>query len=156
MESFMTLSEVSDIVMTVVVICLILWRVSYGTNNGLFAEAAGLIAVLAAFITTYYFINVVMKLINIELGEVIPKIGYLVVAFLVYKIMTAIADAIRKVKDIPIVGNIDRFLGAILGIVEAILIIKLVEYITNIEILKTVFSVCYKLIVYIQKSFIKK
>jgi membrane protein required for colicin V production len=152
----MDTTQISRIVMTIVVVCLILWRISYGKNNGLFAEAAGLIAVIAAFITTYYFINVVMKLINIELGEVIPKIGYLVVAFLVYKIMTSIAEALRKLKDIPIIGNVDRFLGAILGIVEAVLMIKLVEYITGIEIIKTVISVCYELIAYIQKSFINK
>ena len=148
--------DISQIVMTIVVVCLILWRISYGKNNGLFAEAAGLIAVIAAFITTYYFINVVMKLINVELGAVISKIGYLVVAFLVYKIMTAIADAFKKIKNIPILGNVDRFLGAILGIVEAILIVKLVEYITDIVILKTVYAVCYELIVYITKIFIKK
>ena len=101
--------DVNQAIMTIVVVCLILWRMSYGMNNGLFAEAAGLIAVIASFISVYYLINVVMKLVNIELGQVITKIGYLVVAFTVYRIMTAIADALRKVNNIPIVGNQSLF-----------------------------------------------
>ena len=68
MESFMTLSEVSDIVMTVVVICLILWRVSYGTNNGLFAEAAGLIAVIASFAAVYYLTLIAGAVLNKNFG----------------------------------------------------------------------------------------
>ena len=97
-----------------------------------------------------------MKLVNVELGEIIPKIGYLIVAFLVYKIMTAIAEGLRKITKIPIIGKIDRFLGALLGIAEAVLIIKLVEYITGIVILDTALSVCRVLFEYIKKSFINK
>ncbi len=148
--------DVNKTIITIVVVCLVLWRMSYGMNNGLFAEAAGLIAVMASFISVYYFINVAMKLVNIELGEVIPKICYLFVAFAVYKIMTALADALRKVKSIPIIGNVDRILGAILGMVEAILIIKLVEYITDIDIVGTVLAAFYDLFMYIQKVFINK
>ncbi len=148
--------DLSQTVMTIVVICLILWRISYGKNNGLFAEAAGLIAVIASFIATYYTINVLMKLVTIEFGGIIYKICYLFIAFVVYKIMTSIANAFRKIKNIPIVGKVDRFLGAILGIVEAVLIVKLVEYITDIAIFENVFSVCYEIIVLITKSFIKK
>lgn len=148
--------DINQIIMTIVVVCLVLWRMSYGGNNGLFAEAAGLIAVIASFISVYYFINVVMKLVNVELGEVIPKIGYLIVAFLVYKIMTAIGDGLRKITHIPIIGKVDRLLGAILGIAEAVLIIKLVEYVTGIVILNTALTTLLTLFEYIKKSFIKK
>ena len=91
--------------MTIVVVCLFLWRMSYGMENGLFAEAAGLIAVIAAFFAVYYSINLVNNIITVNLGNVLPKIGYLVVAFAVYKIMTALADALRRIKNIPIISN---------------------------------------------------
>ncbi|WP_029233505.1 CvpA family protein [Butyrivibrio sp. VCB2006] len=148
--------DISQIIMTVVVVCLILWRMSYGINNGLFAEAAGLIAVIASFIAVYYSINIVNNVIKVNLGDVIPKIGYLLVAFLVYKIMISISEAFRKIKNIPIIGTVDRFLGAILGIAEAVLIIALIEYATNIEIVTPVLSTCYQLVLLIQKSFINK
>ena len=152
----MTMSNLSQIIMTIVVLCLVLWRMSYGYNNGLFAEAAGLIAVIASFLAVYYSINIVENFITIDLGQVIPKIGYLVVAFLVYKIMTSISDALRNLTKIPIIGKVDRFLGAILGIAEACLIIALIEYVTDIEIVSTVLSACYKMVVLIRKSFINK
>ena len=148
--------NLSQIIMTIVVLCLILWRMSYGYNNGLFAEAAGLIAVIASFLAVYYSINIVEKVVTVDLGEIIPKIGYLVVAFLVYRIMTSISDALRNFKNIPIIGKVDRILGSILGIAEACLIIALIEYVTDIEIVSTVLSACYEIVILIRKSFINK
>ena len=148
--------DISQIIMTVVVVCLILWRMSYGINNGLFAEATGLIAVIASFLAVYYSIKIVENVIKVDLGNIIPKIGYLVVAFMVYKIMVAISDAFRKIKNIPIIGTVDCFLGAILGIAEAILIIALIEYATEIEIVTPVLTTCYQIVLFIQKSFINK
>nr|WP_297705452.1 CvpA family protein [uncultured Butyrivibrio sp.] len=148
--------DISQIVLTIVVVCLILWRMSYGWENGLFAEATGLIAVIASFVAVYYSINIVGSLIEIKIGSALSKIGYLVVAFVVYKIMTAIANAFRKLKNIPIIGSADRFLGGLLGIAEACLIIALIEYVTDIAIVSTVLTTFYELLHYIQKTFINK
>ncbi|SFB95916.1 CvpA family protein [Butyrivibrio sp. YAB3001] len=131
-------AEISQIIMTIVVVCLFLWRMSYGLNNGLFAEMAGFIAVLASCIAVYYIINIYHNLITAKFGSVVPKIGYFVVAFIIYKVMTSLADAFRRVHNIPIVGNIDRFLGAIVGIAEAYLIIYFVEHITELQIIPVV------------------
>ncbi len=148
--------DISQIIMTVVVICLILWRMSYGRENGLFAEAAGLVAVIAAYIGVYYSINLLKTYNKVDLGEIVPKIIYLIIAFAIYMIMTSLAEALRKIKNIPIVGPVDRFLGAILGIAEACLIIALIEYVTDIEIVKPVLTTCYEVAYYIKKIFIKK
>ena len=93
---------ITGIVITIVVVCLFLWRISYGTNNGLFAEAAGLIAAIAAFAAVYYLINIAGSVLGRNFGNVIPKIGYLVIAFIIYRITTALGNALRKVKEIPI------------------------------------------------------
>lgn len=148
----MSISDISQIIMTIVVVCLVLWRMSYGYNNGLFAEATGLIAIIASFLAVYYSINIVENVISVDLGRIIPQIGYLVVAFIVYKIMTSISDALRNIRKVPIVGKVDRILGAILGIAEACLIIALIEYATDIEIVTPVLSACYKVVILIRKS----
>lgn len=144
--------DISQIIMTIVVVCLVLWRMSYGYNNGLFAEATGLIAIVASFLAVYYSIDLVEKVITVDLGKIIPQIGYLIVAFTVYKIMTSISDAIRNIRKVPIIGKADRILGAILGIAEACLIIALIEYATDIEIVSTVLSACYEIVILIRKS----
>ena len=146
--------DISQLVMTIVVVCLILWRMSYGAENGLFAEAAGLIAVLASFVAVHFAMKIVGNVISFDLGSVIPKIGYLVVAFIVYKLMTSIGEAFKKAKNIPVVGGFDRFFGAILGICEAVCIILVVEFITDIEIVKPVLSVGIQLYSGIKKLFI--
>ena len=148
--------EISQIVITVVVVCLFLWRISYGTNNGLFAEAAGLIAVIASYIAVYYLMSITGSVLGNKFGEVIPKIGYLVAAFLVYSVMTALANALRKVKEIPILGGLDRLLGGVLGGIEAAIIIYLVEFITGLNLFGPAIAAWNQLFGYIQKTFIKK
>lgn len=146
--------EISQIVILIVVGCLFLWRISYGTNNGLFAEAAGLIAVIASYFAVYYLMSITGSVLGSKFGEVIPKIGYLIVAFAVYSLMTAMANALRKIKEIPILGGLDRVLGAVLGGIEAALIIYIVEYVTGFKILAPAMAACSQLFSYIQKSFI--
>ena len=151
--------EISQIVITVVVLCLFLWRISYGATNGLFAEAAGLIAVIAAFAGVYYTMNIAGSVLSARFGAILPKIGYLVVAALIYGIMSALGKALRKVKEIPILGGIDRLLGAALGAVEAYAIIFIVEYVTDLDLLSPVLALGMQLFQYLAavfKELIKK
>ncbi len=129
---------ITGIVITIVVVCLFLWRISYGTNNGLFAEAAGLIAAIAAFAAVYYLVNIAGSVLSSNFGNVIPKIGYLVIAFFIYRLTTALGNALRKVKEIPILGGMDRLLGAVLGGVEAFLMVRIVEFVTGISLFSPV------------------
>ena len=146
--------EISQVVITIVVVCLFLWRISYGTNNGLFAEAAGLIAVIASFAAVYYLTLIAGAVLTRNFGGVITKIGYLIVAFVVYRIMIALGDALRKIKEIPILGGMDRLLGGVLGAIEAALIIYIVEFVTDFKLLQPAYSTCILLFEYIKKSFI--
>ena len=130
--------DISQIVITVAVVCIILWRISYGSNVGLVAEAAGLIAVLATFASVYFIMGITENVLDKSFGGIIPKIGYLIVAFVVYRVMTAIGENLRKMKEIPVLGSFDRILGAVLGLIEAIAILYLIEYITDIKLLTTI------------------
>ena len=147
--------EISQIVFTVVVVCLFLWRISYGTNNGLFAEATGLIAVIASFAAVYYVMTIAGSVLTQNFGSIAPKVGYLVAAFLVYSIMTALGGALRKVKEIPILGGLDRLLGGVLGGIEAAIIIYIVEFITGFDLFGPAIAAWNQLFGYIQKTFIK-
>ena len=142
--------EISQVVITIVVVVLFLWRISYGSGNGLFAEAAGLIAVVAAFAAVYYVMNIAGNVMTARFGEIIPKIGYLIVAFAIYGIMTAIGNAVRGIKEIPILGGVDRLLGAILGAVEAYLIVYIIVYITGYDLFGPVIALGTQLFEYIK------
>ncbi|MEE3494126.1 MAG: CvpA family protein [Butyrivibrio sp.] len=127
--------DISQIVITIAVVCIILWRISYGANSGLIAEAAGLIAVLAAFASVYFVMGITENVTQKSFGGIIPKIGYLIVAFCVYRLMTGIGESLRKMKEIPVLGRFDKILGAVLGLFEALAILYLVEYVTDIKLL---------------------
>jgi membrane protein required for colicin V production len=146
--------EISQLVITIVVVCLFLWRISYGAGNGLFAEAAGLIAVMASFAAVYYIMNIAGSVLNKNFGEIIPKIGYLLVAFLIYRVMTVLGAELRKVKEIPILGGFDRLLGAILGAIEAAAIIYTIEFVTGFKLFAPALDSFKALWDYIKKTFI--
>ncbi len=146
--------EISQVVITIVVVCLFLWRISYGTNNGLFAEAAGLIAVIASFAAVYYLTMIAGAVLNKNFGGVITKIGYLIVAFVVYRVMTALGNALRQVKEVPILGGLDRLCGGILGAVEAGILIYIVEFVTDFKLLQPAYATCLLAFERIQKVFI--
>ena len=146
--------QIAQVVITIVVVCLFLWRMSYGAQNGLFAEAAGLISVMAAFVAVYYITKIAGDIINQNLGAVVSKIGYLTIAFVVYVVMASLGRALRRVKEIPILGGLDRLFGAILGAVEAALIIYVVEFITEFKIFEPAKASFLQAFFYIQKFFI--
>ena len=127
--------EISQIVIAIVVICLFLWRISYGTKNGLFAEAAGLIAVIAAFAAVYYIMNIGGSVIEQNFGSIAPKIGCLVVAFIIYRVMTALGRALKEIREVPVLGFADRILGAVMGAAEALIIVLIVQFVTQIKII---------------------
>ena len=144
--------EISQVVLTIVVGCLFLWRISYGAKNGLFAEAAGLIAAIAAFVAVYYIAYIAGEALEKNFKGVAVKVGYLVIAFAVYRLMNVLGDALRKVKEIPILGGLDGLLGAVIGGIEAYLIVYLVEYVTDFKILSPVYAFIISVVTYIQKS----
>ena len=49
--------------------------------------------------------------------------------------MTGIGESLRKMKEIPVLGRFDKILGAVLGLFEALAILYLVEYVTDIKLL---------------------
>ncbi len=133
--------EISQVVITIVVVCLFLWRISFGTYNGLFAEATGFIAVIAAFAAVYYTAQIAGSALGSNFGEIIPRIGYLVIAFVVYRLMTALGNAFRKIKEIPVLGTLDRLLGAVVGVAEAWIMIHVIEFATGYSFIKPAIGV---------------
>lgn len=132
--------EISQIVITIVVIVLFLWRISDGSRNGLFGEATGLVAVIAAFAAVYFIMNIAGNVLNKNFGNVASKVGYLIVAFIVYKVMSTIGNALKKIKEIPILGGLDRLMGAVFGAAEAAIIIYIVEFVTGIKCFEPVIA----------------
>ena len=127
--------DISQMVIAIVVICLFLWRISYGIKNGLFAEATGLIAVIAAFIAVYYILKIAGSALGLNFGSIAPKIGCLVIAFIIYRVMFSLGNALRGIKEVPVLGTADRILGAVMGAAEALVIVLVVQFVTEIKII---------------------
>jgi membrane protein required for colicin V production len=73
-------------------------------------------------------------------GSIAPKVGYLVAAFIIYRIMSAIGKALRGIREVPVLGAADRIMGAVMGAAEAFIIVLIVEYVTDIRIIVPVMT----------------
>ncbi len=126
--------SIDQLIIFIAVILLLFWRMSYGYNNGLFAEATGLISAFAALAVLYYLIKIAGQILNNHIGGILTRIVYLIAAIFVYKVMSGIGGIFKKIVDIPIIGFVNSILGAILGIVEVYIIVNIIERITDIQV----------------------
>ncbi|MCH4191656.1 MAG: CvpA family protein [Butyrivibrio sp.] len=135
-----------EFVITVSALMLILWRISYGYRKGLIAEALGLISVAAAFAVAYYAFGVVQNLKTFHPGEIPAKVISIIIAFIVYRVLHSLAESIRHLHEVPVIGYTDSILGCLVGLAEACLLIWLFQFVTGMDVRETALNVMNKLI----------
>ncbi|MCR5102475.1 MAG: CvpA family protein [Butyrivibrio sp.] len=131
------LKEISmpQTVILIASVIVILWRMTYGFKNGVLEEITGIISVVSALIALYLSVDIFNNIKGHNFEGILSKVINILIAVAVYKIVHLLGTAFRPVKEIPILGSVDRLAGMILGFVEACVIIFILQNITEIEII---------------------
>ncbi len=135
MEVFVNTIGVGNFVIALAALILVLWRISYGFSRGLAAEAAGLVAVLAAAAGVWFAMGAFSKFKQLQLGDLPRQVIMILIAAVIYKVMMGIAKASTGVNKVAIIGGVNRLLGGILGLAEGAVMLWLIRFITAIPIL---------------------
>ncbi|MCR4832217.1 MAG: CvpA family protein [Butyrivibrio sp.] len=143
--------NVPQLIMITAALIIIIWRVSYGYQNGIMEEAAGIIALIAALTALYIAMNISQDITNHSFSSIAGKIVYFVIAVIVYKLGHTIGKALKPVKYIPLIGQVDKLAGGLLGFVEAYILILIVQKIFGIEIIGLIISIIAELYTIIRK-----
>lgn len=128
--SFVTQPQV---MISLAVLIVLLWRISYGYKNGFVAELIGIAGVAVGFAILLIFADTIDGFLHNGSLHLVNTIIKVTVMAVVYKAIEGIAKGLRGVKKVPILGQMDKLLGACFGAVEVYIWVKLLDYVTKYD-----------------------
>lgn len=121
-----------SIACVVIMLVLLIWRVRRGFTCGMMQEIANILSGAAALVCVVLILFAINSVRGKTMHVFAACIVVLVLLGICFKICSLILRPLLAVDKICIVSGINKFLGAILGVVEACLlafiIIKVVNY----------------------------
>ncbi len=128
--SFVTQPQV---MISLAVLIVLLWRISYGYKNGFVAELIGIAGAAVGFALLLVFADTIDNFLSDGSLHLVNTIIKVTVMVIVYKAIEGIAKGLKGVKKVPILGQVDKLLGACFGAVEVYIWVKLLDYITKYD-----------------------
>ncbi len=123
----------SQVLVTIAVLIMLAWRISYGCKNGLVAELLEIVALavgLVAIILSADVIDQIFEKGNFHVLQMIIRIAIVVV---IYRMIQGISRGSRGIKNIPVLGGANRLLGGAFGIVETYIWVRVLNYIIGYD-----------------------
>lgn len=112
----------------VVIVLIFIWRIVVGFKRGMVQEVVSLIAMAVAGFCMMLILSAVSSYLNREVGQLIYFVLILLVVCLVYRLVSILFTSLKLIAKLPIVKGVDRLLGAIVGGVEAMLLVGALVY----------------------------
>lgn len=104
---------------------IIIWRVIKSFERGFAKELHTTISIVFAIVIGYFIYKVANGFVEERYGKVVASVALLVIVLIIYKIINLIMVALKLFSKIPAIKLIDKFLGAVTGVVEGMVIISL-------------------------------
>ena len=111
----------------IIILIPVIWGAYRGFKKGLFMELSMLIAFIIATILGFKLINMVMLYIQPYFGvenRALPTISFIITFIGVLIGMNFLTKLIKKFLDVSILGSLDDWAGAILGVIKATFILS--------------------------------
>lgn len=122
MQNLQMSLEAEKLIEAIVVGLLILWRVKRGFRNGILKEIVNILSgciSLACLVVVFFLVSSILTKAMSTLTVCILALVFLGILF---KICNLIFKPILAVGGVSVIGGVNKFLGAVLGAVEALAI----------------------------------
>lgn len=110
------------------IIIIFIWRIIVGFRKGMVQEIISLIAMGIAGLCVMLILGVVESYLDREMGQVIRLVAVLFVVCLVYRLIHILFTSLQLISKLPIIKGADKLLGAVIGFLEAGLIVSFLVY----------------------------
>ncbi len=123
----------SQVLVTIAIVIMLMWRMSYGYKYGLVAELLEIAALAVGFvvlIVTADAFNQIFKQGNFQIVNIVIRVGIVVA---IYHIIQGLSRGSRGVGKIPLVGSANKLLGAAFGIIETFIWVRTLNYIIGYD-----------------------
>ena len=115
-------------VVIVVIVLIFIWRIMAGFKRGMVQEIVSLIAMAVAGVCMVLILGAVGSYLEREIGHLVQFTAVLLVVCLVYRLISILFTSLKLISKLPIVREIDKLLGAVVGGVEAALLVGILVY----------------------------
>lgn len=112
----------------IIIVLIFLWRITTGFRKGMVQEIVSLIAMAVAGFCIFLIMGAIGNYLNHEIGKMIQIICVLFVVCLVYRLVHVLFTSLELISKLPIIKGVDKLLGALVGCVEAALIVAILVY----------------------------
>jgi len=111
-----------------IIALIFIWRIAAGFHKGMIQEIISLVAMAVAGVCIVLILGAIGNYLNREIGQMIQLIAILFVICLVYRLVNVLFTSLELVSKLPIIKGVDKLLGAVIGCVEAALIVAILVY----------------------------
>lgn len=112
----------------IIIALIFIWRVTTGFRKGMVQEIVSLIAMAVAGVCIFLIMGAVGNYLNHEIGKMVQIIVVLFAVCLVYRLVHILFTSLELISKLPIIKGVDKLLGALIGCVEAALIVGILVY----------------------------
>lgn len=112
----------------IIIVLIFIWRITTGFRKGMVQEIVSLIAMAVAGLCIFLIMGAIGNYLNHEIGKMIQIICVLFVVCLVYRLVHVLFTSLELISKLPIIKGVDKLLGALVGCVEAALIVAILVY----------------------------
>lgn len=112
----------------IIIVLIFIWRITTGFRKGMVQEIVSLIAMAVAGFCIFLIMGAIGNYLNHEIGKMIQIISVLFVVCLVYRLVHVLFTSLELISKLPIIKGVDKLLGALVGCVEAALIVAILVY----------------------------
>lgn len=112
----------------IIIALIFIWRITTGFRKGMVQEIISLIAMVVAGVCIFLIMGVVGNYLNHEIGKMVQVIVVLFAVCIVYRLVHVLFTSLELISKLPIIKGLDKLLGALIGCVEAVLIVSALVY----------------------------
>lgn len=112
----------------IIIAIIFIWRIAAGFRRGMVQEIISLIAMVAAGFCIILILGAIGSYLDKEIGKTIQMVSVLVVVCLVYRLVHILFTSLELISKLPIIKGVDKLLGALVGFVEAGVIVGVLVY----------------------------
>lgn len=105
-----------------------------GFRKGLFIEVVGIAALIIAVVGGFKLLHVGIKFLSSHFGgfsHLIPYIAFILIFIAILVLINLLGSTVKRALDLTLLGSLDNFAGALLGILKWAIAISIFLWLTN-------------------------
>ena len=119
----------------VILLIILLIGAFRGFQKGLFIEVIGIAALVIAVIGGFKLLHTGIAFLNTHFGNfshLVPYIAFILIFLIILVLINLLGRTIKKALDLTLLGSLDNFAGALLGVLKWGIAVSILLWLTHL------------------------